>query len=188
MVVAGLTGVFVNALALLPLGKTDGGRALSAVAPKNVQSTVTSILLLGMAVAGLFFYDSAVAPNLFLYYGLVVVLFQRTADIPPLNDVSRRQGAIAKYVLVITSCPLNHTDNASWENPANNIYRMHVPRRAGFHRTRFARRHVGRWHCLGHAWVLAHASSWHHGHAPSNHLGNLKFDHMASLGGPYRAA
>ena len=84
LVVAGLTGLLVNALNFLPLGRIDGGRALTAVAGRRVAALVGSSLLFLLSAASLFGFGSSI----FLFWGLFVFLFQNEEEISALDEVS----------------------------------------------------------------------------------------------------
>ena len=81
---AGLTGLLVNALNFLPLGRIDGGRALTAVAGRRVATLVGSSVLVLLGAASLFGFGS----NIFLFWGFFIFLFQNEEEISALDEVS----------------------------------------------------------------------------------------------------
>eukprot|EP00522_Entomoneis_paludosa_P013050 CAMPEP_0172448464 /NCGR_PEP_ID=MMETSP1065-20121228/7479_1 /TAXON_ID=265537 /ORGANISM="Amphiprora paludosa, Strain CCMP125" /LENGTH=873 /DNA_ID=CAMNT_0013199973 /DNA_START=32 /DNA_END=2653 /DNA_ORIENTATION=+ len=84
--VGGFIGLVTNALALLPLGNTDGGRiAVSMFGRRGtyVVSTATSVLLCSI---GLFGFDQM---NALLTYTLFSILWQRELEIPAINEVDQ---------------------------------------------------------------------------------------------------
>ena len=68
----------------MPLGRVDGGRALTAVAGRRVAALIGSTVLFLQGIASLFGFGS----NIFLFWGLFVILFQNEGEISALDDVS----------------------------------------------------------------------------------------------------
>jgi len=107
--IAGIIGCFINALALLPIGHTDGGRISLAMFGRRgaYVNQVAAILLL--VLAGLFGLDDS---NILLLYTLYAMVWQRELDAPVRNevdeiDVSRGLVAIAASLLVgLTLIPM----------------------------------------------------------------------------------
>uniref|UniRef100_A0A7S2W3Z9 Peptidase M50 domain-containing protein n=2 Tax=Rhizochromulina marina TaxID=1034831 RepID=A0A7S2W3Z9_9STRA len=99
--VAGLLGLLVNSLNMLPIGTLDGGRALTAVAGRRAASIVgTLALVLLLAVS--FIADLPIQ----MYWVFVVILFQRMLDVPALDEVTEVDGtrtAIFGVVLTLAS-------------------------------------------------------------------------------------
>ncbi|CAM9762737.1 unnamed protein product [Phaeothamnion confervicola] len=83
LVIIGITGIIVNALNLMPIGRLDGGRAATAVFGRRTAAVVGTVTLLLQAVSSLFNNYS-----LQLFWGLVVLLFQRVQDIPAQDEVT----------------------------------------------------------------------------------------------------
>lgn len=83
LVVIGFAGVIMNALNLMPIGRLDGGRATSAIFGRRAGAIIGTITLLLQAISAIFNNYS-----LQLFWGLVVILFQRGQDIPALDEVS----------------------------------------------------------------------------------------------------
>lgn len=82
LTIAGYTGLLVNALNLLPVGRLDGGRMIQALYGRAVAGRVTAITLLVQAVGSLLGNSP-----LLLFWGLVCIFLQRESDIPCLNEV-----------------------------------------------------------------------------------------------------
>lgn len=96
--VAGYIGLIVNALSLLPIGTTDGGRVALTIFGRETKSVIGSLVfsvLLWFGVAG---------SDLFLYYFSFSIAFQSGNEIPAQNEVdklslSRVFLAVGTYVL-----------------------------------------------------------------------------------------
>lgn len=82
LTMVGYTGLLVNALNLMPIGRLDGGRIVQALYGRVAAGRATALTLLVQGVG-------AVIGNspLLLFWGLVCVLLQRESDIPCLNEV-----------------------------------------------------------------------------------------------------
>ncbi|CAM9460705.1 unnamed protein product [Chrysoparadoxa australica] len=83
LVVIGVTGVLVNALNLMPIGRLDGGRASMAVLGRRTSGLVGTLTLGLQALSAVFNNYS-----LQLFWGLVVILTQRMPDIPAVDEVT----------------------------------------------------------------------------------------------------
>eukprot|EP00600_Ochromonadales_sp_CCMP1393_P002274 CAMPEP_0174977378 /NCGR_PEP_ID=MMETSP0004_2-20121128/13572_1 /TAXON_ID=420556 /ORGANISM="Ochromonas sp., Strain CCMP1393" /LENGTH=798 /DNA_ID=CAMNT_0016228547 /DNA_START=56 /DNA_END=2452 /DNA_ORIENTATION=+ len=83
LLAVGVGGLLSNALNFMPIGRLDGGRIAMAVAGRQSANGVTTATLLGQAVSLL-----TNSSPLTLYWLLAVVLLQRGADIPPVDDVT----------------------------------------------------------------------------------------------------
>ena len=84
---AGLTGLISSALNLLPVGRLDGGRAWSAVFGRRsavLVSFLFLIVLAAMAITGI--------SQIYPFWGLLIVLFQRNGDIPTRDEVTSVDG------------------------------------------------------------------------------------------------
>jgi len=84
--IGGFVGVISSALALLPIGNTDGGRIALAMFGRRgtyVVSIFTTAMLCG---AGIFGLDSV---NILLTYTLCALLWQRELEIPARNEVEQ---------------------------------------------------------------------------------------------------
>lgn len=82
LTIVGYTGLLVNALNLMPIGRLDGGRIMQALYGRAVAGRVTAVTLLIQAVGSLLGNSP-----LLLFWGLVCVFLQRESDIPCLNEV-----------------------------------------------------------------------------------------------------
>jgi len=107
--IAGFGGLIANALSLLPLGNTDGGRISLAFFGRSFSRVVNGSALTILVVAGLFGADQA---NILLCYAIYCQFFQKEAEIPCRNEVdeldtTRGFIAIAMAVIVfLTLVPL----------------------------------------------------------------------------------
>lgn len=79
----GFAGLISSALNLLPIGRLDGGRACTAILGRRSSYIVSFATLLFLAVAALT-QTSAIS----IFWGLLVTLFQRNADIPMRDELS----------------------------------------------------------------------------------------------------
>jgi len=81
--VIGFAGFISNALNMLPIGRLDGGRAYTAVFGAR-NATLASLLTLTLMVLLSLTGMSSIA----IFWGALVVLFQRQPDIPVRNEVT----------------------------------------------------------------------------------------------------
>ena len=79
--VAGYISLVVNALSILPVGTTDGGRAAITMFGRPLKSFVGSMALFGLLLVGLGGSD------LFLFYFGFCIAFQSGNDVPMRNEV-----------------------------------------------------------------------------------------------------
>lgn len=82
LAIIGYTGLLVNALNLMPIGRLDGGRIVQALYGRVIAGRATAITLL-VQVFGSLLGNSP----LLLFWGLVCVFLQRESDFPCLNEV-----------------------------------------------------------------------------------------------------
>ena len=82
--IAGFVGMFSNALALLPIGNTDGGRIAQTMFGRRGAYIVSVFTLLLSCVLGLCGLDKQ---RIFLVYTLFAVIWQREPESPTLNEV-----------------------------------------------------------------------------------------------------
>ena len=82
--ISGFLGIIGNALALLPLGHTDGGRVALAMFGRRGAFIVKSFTALTLVAAGLFGGDQA---NILLAYVLFALIWQRELETPARNEV-----------------------------------------------------------------------------------------------------
>jgi len=99
LVVVGYTGLLVNALNMLPIGRLDGGRVALAALGRQASGLVSWVSLVASSAAALL-GDSP----LLLYWCLLVIFFQREAELPCTDEVTpldapRQAGAVALLVL-----------------------------------------------------------------------------------------
>lgn len=101
LVVVGYTGLLVNALNMLPIGRLDGGRVSLAALGRQASGLVSWASLIAASAAALL-GDSP----LLLYWSLLVVFFQREAELPCTDEVTpldtpRQVGAVALLLLAL---------------------------------------------------------------------------------------
>lgn len=82
--IAGFIGLMTNALALLPLGHTDGGRIAVTMFGRRGAFVVKLFTALLLCSAGLFGLDDT---NIFLIYAFFVLIWQRELESPTRNEV-----------------------------------------------------------------------------------------------------
>ena len=98
--IAGYLSLFVNALALVPIGRTDGGRVSMALFGRSGTQAVTFISLLLLFALGF----SGESDLLIFYFGFVVFA-QSELEIPMRNeidDVDFSRAAVAGFALFLT--------------------------------------------------------------------------------------
>jgi membrane-associated protease RseP (regulator of RpoE activity) len=98
LAVAGYIGLMVNALNLLPVGTTDGGRVALTIFGRQLKSSIGSFALVVL------FWLGVSGSDLFLYYFSFCIAFQSGNEIPARNEVdnlslSRIVLASAAYVV-----------------------------------------------------------------------------------------
>ncbi|CAB9529748.1 Probable zinc metalloprotease EGY1, chloroplastic [Seminavis robusta] len=81
--IAGFVGMLSNALALLPLGNTDGGRAAQTMFGRRGAYLVKILTTLILCSLGLFGLDE---PRIFFSYVLFAMIWQRDLESPTLNE------------------------------------------------------------------------------------------------------
>jgi membrane-associated protease RseP (regulator of RpoE activity) len=99
LAIAGIAGLFANALALLPLGNTDGGRIAVAMFGRRgayIVKACTSVLL---CIFGVFGFDQT---SIFLLYVLFANIWQRDLETPAMNEVEELD--FGRGVLGIVTC------------------------------------------------------------------------------------
>lgn len=82
LTVVGYTGLLLNALNLMPIGRLDGGRIIQALYGRVVAGRATAITLMLQGISSLFGNSP-----LLLFWGLVCVFLQRESDYPCRNEV-----------------------------------------------------------------------------------------------------
>ena len=98
----GLSGLFASALNLLPIGRLDGGRICTAAFGRASAYIISILSLLLMAVVAL-----SGGSSLFIFWGLLIVLFQRNAEIQLRDEVTEiddvRFGGFTALLLLTVS-------------------------------------------------------------------------------------
>ena len=79
----GFAGLVSSALNMLPVGKLDGGRACNAVFGRRPAYLISLLTLLVMSVSAL-----SGSSTISIFWGLIITLFQRKADIPIRDELS----------------------------------------------------------------------------------------------------
>ncbi|PXF48806.1 putative zinc metalloprotease EGY2, chloroplastic [Gracilariopsis chorda] len=82
LTVIGYTGLLVNALNLMPIGRLDGGRIVQALYGRAIAGRASALTLFLQAVSSLVGNSP-----LLLFWGLVCVFLQRESDYPCQNEV-----------------------------------------------------------------------------------------------------
>lgn len=82
LAMVGYSGLLVNALNLMPIGRLDGGRIVQALYGRAVAGRVTALTLILQGLGSL-----AGNSPLLLFWGLLCVFLQRESDIPCQNEV-----------------------------------------------------------------------------------------------------
>ncbi|CAN0145989.1 unnamed protein product [Pylaiella littoralis] len=83
LAVVGITGIIVNALNLMPIGSLDGGRIAMSAFGRKAGSVLGTVTLLLQAISSVFNNYS-----LQLFWGLLVILFQRGQDLPAKDELT----------------------------------------------------------------------------------------------------
>ena len=78
-----MTGLLVNALNFLPIGRLDGGRVVMSIAGREAANNISVLVLI--AIASTFITNGS---PIFFFFSLIILFLQRGADIPPLDDVT----------------------------------------------------------------------------------------------------
>lgn len=82
LAVVGYTGLLVNALNLLPIGRLDGGRIVQALYGRASASRISAISLILQGLSSIFGNSP-----LLLFWGLICVFLQRESDYPCQNEI-----------------------------------------------------------------------------------------------------
>ncbi|KAL7553628.1 hypothetical protein ACHAWF_016929 [Thalassiosira exigua] len=107
--IAGFAGLVTNALSLLPIGNTDGGRICLCFFGRSFSRVVQGTTLLALVVAGLFGLDQV---NTLLCYAVYCQFWQKEAEVPCRNEVDEldsARGFIAiavGFLVILTLTPL----------------------------------------------------------------------------------
>ncbi|CAM9203970.1 unnamed protein product [Scytosiphon promiscuus] len=81
--IVGITGIIVNALNLMPIGSLDGGRIAMSAFGRKAGGVLGTVTLLLQAISSVFNNYS-----LQLFWGLLVILFQRGQDLPAKDELT----------------------------------------------------------------------------------------------------
>ncbi|KAL7543542.1 hypothetical protein ACHAXR_012847 [Thalassiosira sp. AJA248-18] len=107
--IAGFGGLVINALSLLPLGNTDGGRISLSFFGRSFSRVVQGTAILVLVIAGFFGADQA---NTLLCYAIYCNFFQKEAEVPCRNEVDEldtARGFLAigvSLIVMLTLIPL----------------------------------------------------------------------------------
>ncbi len=82
LTVIGYTGLLVNALNLLPIGRLDGGRIVQALHGRAAANRISAITLILQGLSSIFGNSP-----LLLFWGLICVFLQRESDYPCQNEI-----------------------------------------------------------------------------------------------------
>lgn len=82
LTVIGYTGLLVNALNLLPIGRLDGGRIVQALYGRALANRISAITLILQGISSVFGNSP-----LLLFWGLICVFLQRESDYPCQNEI-----------------------------------------------------------------------------------------------------
>ena len=114
LAVVGFVGTLVNALALLPIGRLDGGRVASAVLGQSNASLLSGVSLLLIGLSTLIGGENPV----YLFFGLYIIFFQRRQELPSKDDItgvddnSQLLAAIAATAMLLVILPFPVTSAA----------------------------------------------------------------------------
>ena len=107
--IAGFSGLMINALSLLPIGNTDGGRISLTFFGRSFARVVQGTVLLTLIVTGLFGADQV---NIFLCYAIFCQVWQKEMEVPCRNEVDELdsvRGFVAigiSLIVILTLVPL----------------------------------------------------------------------------------
>ncbi len=105
LVIIGWIGLVISALNLMPAGQLDGGRIIQAIYGRKVAGRTTVVTLIVLAVVSL------VNP-LALYWGIIILFWQRDLERPSLDEISEPDdtraalGLFALFLMVAVLIPL----------------------------------------------------------------------------------
>ncbi len=107
--ISGFSGLVLNALSLLPIGNTDGGRICTTVFGRSFSRIVQGTAILMLVSAGFFGVDRA---NTLLCHAIFCQCFQNESEIPCRNEVDELDpirglvvGLWLIMVLILTPLP-----------------------------------------------------------------------------------
>jgi membrane-associated protease RseP (regulator of RpoE activity) len=82
--IAGFVGIVSNALNLLPVGNTDGGRVAQALYGRGFAKFIRNLTLVSMVLAGFFGGDEV---NLLLFFAIFAQIWQKEPEVPCKNEI-----------------------------------------------------------------------------------------------------
>lgn len=82
LTVIGYTGLLVNALNLMPIGRLDGGRIVQALYGRGAAGRISAVTLILQGLSSVFGNSP-----LLLFWGLICVFLQRESDYPCQNEI-----------------------------------------------------------------------------------------------------
>uniref|UniRef100_A0A7S2PW85 Peptidase M50 domain-containing protein n=1 Tax=Skeletonema marinoi TaxID=267567 RepID=A0A7S2PW85_9STRA len=97
--IAGFGGLVTNALSLLPIGNTDGGRIAVAFFGRSFARVAQGFFILSLAFAGLFGADQT---NVLLCYAIFTQFWQKEPEVPCRNEVDELD-AVRGFIAIATS-------------------------------------------------------------------------------------
>lgn len=106
LAVAGFVSLFVNALAMVPAGRTDGGRISMAIFGRSGAQAVSFISLASLFVLG-------IQSDLILFYFSFLIFCQSELDIPMRNEIDDVDvkgvvlSAFAGFLMLLTLIPMS---------------------------------------------------------------------------------
>uniref|UniRef100_A0A7S3JQP8 Peptidase M50 domain-containing protein n=1 Tax=Aureoumbra lagunensis TaxID=44058 RepID=A0A7S3JQP8_9STRA len=114
--VAGLASSIINALQLIPIGRTDGSRALGALIGRNAAVAVTAIVTTVVFFNAFFLND-----DLLLAHLLIALTFYARTDPPCRDEATEPEAGLANLyaiavsvaVFVLLPCPLSGLSSPS---------------------------------------------------------------------------
>jgi len=98
-----------NALSLMPIGNTDGGRISVSFFGRSFARVIQGAAVLILVISGIFGFDQA---NVLLCYGLFTQTWQKEAEVPCRNEVDELdsvRGFVAigmSLIVILTLIPL----------------------------------------------------------------------------------
>jgi membrane-associated protease RseP (regulator of RpoE activity) len=108
LLVVGYTGLLVNALNLIPIGRLDGGRIVQALFGRTIAGRVSGLTFVIQGLATIVGNSS-----LLLYWSLICVFLQREGEYPCQDEVTEPNnvrfvtglGLLVLMILVLTPIP-----------------------------------------------------------------------------------
>jgi len=97
LAIGGFVSLYINALNLLPLGNTDGGRVAQALFSRNGHTAIQALTFLALLITSLF---GGPASNVFLGYGLFCTFSQGELEIPCRDEITLVDGSRALLAIV----------------------------------------------------------------------------------------